>query len=82
MTMIDILLKPEVLTAAKDYFANVQTRTRKYEPLLRPGDEPSIALNAATMAKYREAMRPYYFDPTKYRTYLDQLGIAYPTVRK
>jgi aminobenzoyl-glutamate utilization protein B len=82
MTMLDILLKPEVLTAAKDYFANVQTRTRKYEPLLRPGDEPSIALNTATMAKYRDAMRPYYYDPTKYRTYLDQLGIAYPTVRK
>jgi aminobenzoyl-glutamate utilization protein B len=82
MTMLDILLKPEVLAAAKDYFTNVQTRTQKYEPLLRPGDVPSITLNAATMAKYREAMRPYYYDPTKYRTYLDQLGIAYPTVRK
>jgi aminobenzoyl-glutamate utilization protein B len=26
-------------------------------------------------------MRKYYYDPTKYKTYLDQLGIKYPTVR-
>jgi aminobenzoyl-glutamate utilization protein B len=26
-------------------------------------------------------MRKYYYDPTKYKTYLDQLGISYPTVR-
>jgi aminobenzoyl-glutamate utilization protein B len=27
-------------------------------------------------------MRKYYFDPTKYKTLLEQLGIQYPTVRK
>jgi aminobenzoyl-glutamate utilization protein B len=26
-------------------------------------------------------MRKFYYDPTKYPTYLDQLGIKYPTVR-
>ena len=26
-------------------------------------------------------MKKYYYDPTKYKTYLDQLGIKYPTVR-
>ena len=26
-------------------------------------------------------MKKYYYDPTKYTTYLDQLGIKYPTVR-
>jgi aminobenzoyl-glutamate utilization protein B len=82
MTMLDLLLKPEVVTAAKDYFTNVQTKTEKYEPLLRSEDVPSIGLNAATMARYREEMRKYYYDPTKYKTYLDQLGITYPTVRK
>ena len=34
------------------------------------------------MAKYRPEMKKYYYDPTKYKTYLEQLGIAYPTVRK
>ncbi len=23
-------------------------------------------------------MRKYYYDPTKYKTYLEQLGVAYP----
>lgn len=26
-------------------------------------------------------MKKYYFDQTKYKTYLEQLGIKYPTVR-
>jgi aminobenzoyl-glutamate utilization protein B len=33
------------------------------------------------MERYRHRMRPYYYDPTKYRTYLEQLGIKYPTVK-
>jgi aminobenzoyl-glutamate utilization protein B len=26
-------------------------------------------------------MKPFYYDPSKYDTYLEQLGIKYPTVR-
>jgi aminobenzoyl-glutamate utilization protein B len=81
MTTIDLLLRPELLTQAWDYFKNVQTKTRKYQPLMRPEDQPAIWLNAKTMEKYRPEMRKYYFDPTKYKTYLEQLGIKYPTVR-
>jgi aminobenzoyl-glutamate utilization protein B len=29
------------------------------------------------MAQYRDQMKKYYFDPTKYKTYLEQLGIAW-----
>jgi aminobenzoyl-glutamate utilization protein B len=82
MTLVDLLLKPELVAAAWDYFNTVQTREQKYEPLLRPQDQPAIELNQAIMAKYREQMRPYYFDPAKYKTYLDQLGIKYPVIRK
>jgi aminobenzoyl-glutamate utilization protein B len=32
------------------------------------------------MTKYRPELKKYYYDPTKY-TYLDQLGIKYPTIR-
>ena len=32
------------------------------------------------MERYRPEMRKYYYDPTRYKTYLEQLGIAYPTV--
>ena len=33
------------------------------------------------MTEYRPKMKPYYYDPAKYNTYLEQLGIKYPTVR-
>jgi aminobenzoyl-glutamate utilization protein B len=26
-------------------------------------------------------MRQYYYDPSRFRTYLDQLGVRYPTLR-
>ena len=82
MTLVDLLLKPEVIQASWDYFRNVQTRTVKYEPLIRTQDQPAIELNREIMAKYREQMRKYYFDPTRYKSLLEQLGIQYPTVRK
>ena len=81
MTMLDILLTPKLVTDAWDYFRNVQTRDMKYQPLIRPEDRPAIELNKGILEKYREQMRPFYYDPKKYPTYLDQLKISYPTVR-
>ncbi len=59
----------------------MQTKDIKYFPLMRAEDKPATWLNKAIMDKYRPEMRKYYYDPTKYKTYLDQLGIKYPTVR-
>jgi aminobenzoyl-glutamate utilization protein B len=81
MTMIDLLTKPELVKIAWQYFNEVQTKEMKYEPLIRAQDKPAIELNKDRMAKYREQMRKYYYDPAKYATYLEQLGIKYPTVR-
>jgi aminobenzoyl-glutamate utilization protein B len=82
LTVIDFLMKPELVTQAWDYFRNVQTKNTKYIPLIRPDDKPAIWLNEQTMAKYRPEMKKYYYDPTKYKSYLEQLGIKYPTVRQ
>jgi aminobenzoyl-glutamate utilization protein B len=82
MTVLDILLRPEIVEQARDYFTNVQTKARKYTPLIRPADAPATWLNEEIMARYRPEMRKYYYDPTRYKTYLDQLGIKYPTVRE
>jgi aminobenzoyl-glutamate utilization protein B len=82
MTMVDLLMKPDLVRQAWDYFNNEQTKETKYEPLLRPQDEPAIWLNKATMEKYRPEMKKYYYDPSRYKTYLDQLGIKYPTIRE
>ncbi len=82
LTILDILTKPDLVKAAWDYFDTVQTKDVKYTPLIRPEDRPAIELNADILAKYRDAMKPYYYDPARYRTYLEQLGIKYPTVRR
>jgi aminobenzoyl-glutamate utilization protein B len=81
MTVLDLLMKPELIEQSWDYFRNVQSKDKTYTPLIRPEDKPAIWLNLETMAKHREQMKKFYYDPTKYPTYLDQLGIKYPTVR-
>jgi aminobenzoyl-glutamate utilization protein B len=78
LTMLDLLLKPALVQQAWDYYRTVQTKDQKYIPLLRPQDKPATFLNAKIMAEYRERMKTFYFDPSKYKTYLEQLGIPYP----
>ncbi len=78
MTMLDLLLKSALVQQAWDYFNTVQTKDQKYTPLIRPDDKPPIWLNTKIMGQYRDQMKKLYFDPTKYKTYLEQLGIPYP----
>ena len=80
MTLLDLMLQPKLVNDAKRYFSDVQTKSVKYHPLMASSDQPAIWLNAEKMEKYRAAMRKYYYDPAKYETYLQQLGITYPTV--
>ncbi len=81
MTMLDILLHPELVNQAWDYFKNVQNKEAHYTTFLRPGDQPAIWLNQKTMEQYRPRMKALYYDPSKYDNYLEQLGIKYPTVK-
>jgi aminobenzoyl-glutamate utilization protein B len=82
LTLLDMFVKPDLLTKAWDYFKNEQTKDVKYEPLISPNDKPAIHLNQQIMAKFRPEMKKMYYDPTKYKTYMEQLGIKYPTVKK
>ena len=81
MTMLDILLHPELVDKAWDYFKNVQNKEMHYQTFLRPTDHPAIWLNQKTMEQYRPRMKALYYDPSKYDNYLQQLGIKYPTVK-
>jgi aminobenzoyl-glutamate utilization protein B len=81
MTILDLLFKPEVLKEAWAYYNSVQTKDMKYTPLISNDDKPAIKLNTAIMETFRPEMKKYYYDPSKYSTYLEQLGIQYPTVR-
>ena len=80
MTLLDLMLQPTLVSEAKDYFTNVQTKTTKYHPLMAASDQPAIWLNAEKMARYRDAMKKFYYDPSKFSSYLEQLGIRYPSV--
>lgn len=81
MTILDLLVNPDLIKKSWDYYTNVQTKDMKYEPLVRETDKPAVHLNTEIMAEYREEMKKYYYNPGKYKTYLEQLGIKYPTVR-
>ena len=81
MTVLDLLLAPSLLAEAKLYFTGVQTKDVKYAPLMGPDDRPAIEMNEALMARYRPAMRRFYYDPARNGTYLEQLGIKYPVVK-
>jgi aminobenzoyl-glutamate utilization protein B len=59
----------------------VQTKDVKYVPLMGPNDTPAIELNKDRQEAFRPLLQKYYFDPSKYKTYLEQLGIKYPTVK-
>jgi aminobenzoyl-glutamate utilization protein B len=82
LTALDFLLSPELVKQAWDYFKNVQTKDMQYTPLIGPDDKPAIEFNQQKMEKFLPELRKYYYDPGKYKTYLEQMGIQYPTVKK
>ncbi|MEZ4421968.1 MAG: amidohydrolase [Gemmatimonadota bacterium] len=81
LTLLDLFLRPDLVADAWTYFRDEQTTETTYTPFILPTDEPPIWLNADIMERYREEMRKFYYDPSRYSTYLEQLGIEYPTVR-
>ena len=81
-TLLDILLTPSLADDARDYFETVQKADTEYTSFLRPEDEPAIWLNAEIMRAFKPQLEQYYYDPSRYETYLEQLGIEYPTIRE
>ena len=81
MTLLDLLMKPELIKDAWAYYRDEQTKDIKYEPLISSKEKPAIYLNKKIMDEFKPKLSTFYYDPTKYKTYLEQLGIKYPTVR-
>jgi len=46
-----------------------------------PGSKPPIHFNKEKMERVRPQLQKLRYDPTRYKTYLEQLGIDYPTVQ-
>jgi len=78
MTIIDLMMRPELVSAARQYFETVQAKQAKYRPLIRPEDRPAIWLNKETMDRFRPELRKHYYEPARFKTYLEQLNVPYP----
>jgi len=78
LTVLDLMTTPKLVADAKAYFQNVQLKDTKYDPVLTKDDKPAIWLNEDIMAKMRPKMEPFYYDSSKYGSYLEQLGVKYP----
>ena len=81
LNLLDLLTKPEIIAAAKTYFNDVQLKETKYIPLISKDTPPAIWLNKETDDKFRAELKKLYYDPSRYGTYLEQLGITYPTIK-
>ena len=80
-TVIDFLTQPQLLSSAKEYFKNVQSKDTEYKPMITEKDPPPIYLNEGIMNQFRPQLEKFYFDETKYDTYLEQLNVQYPTIK-
>jgi aminobenzoyl-glutamate utilization protein B len=81
-TALDLFSNPEKVDEAWTYFRDVQTSEEQYQSFLSADDTPATHLNARIMQEFRPQLEPFYFDPERFDTYLEQLGITYPTLRQ
>ena len=77
-TMLDLLQSETLVEDAQAYFDDIQTADEVYTPFIGPNDPPAIEKNADIMAEYRPLLEELYYDPSRFGTYLEQLGIDYP----
>jgi aminobenzoyl-glutamate utilization protein B len=76
LTALDVLFDPILLEAARQYFKE-QTKDTKWRSLIPEGTKPPIDLNREKMEAFRPELRKLRYDPSKYKTYLEQLGVEY-----
>lgn len=82
MTAIDLLTNPALVSAAWSYFRDVQTKDVQYTPLIEATTPPPLQINVETMGRFRAALEKFRYDPSRYNTYLEQLGIRYPMLTR
>ena len=81
-TALELFATPALIDSSWAYFNDVQTKDAKYTSFLTEDDPPPTHLNKDIMDRFRPELEKYYYDPDKYDTYLEQLGITYPTLRE
>jgi aminobenzoyl-glutamate utilization protein B len=81
-TALEFFLTPRLIEESWAYFRDVQTKDRQYRPFITADDPPPVWLNTRIMQEFAPKLRPFHYDETRYDTYLEQLGIRYPTLRQ
>jgi aminobenzoyl-glutamate utilization protein B len=81
-TALEFFTTPARVEEAWSYFREVQTKDMTYEPFIDAEDPPATWLNTEIMREFRPQLERFYYDETRYGTYLEQLGIRYPTLRR
>lgn len=79
-TMLDLIQEEGLVARAQSYFDDIQTAEEEYIPFIGPDDPPAIEKNAEIMAQYKSQLEELYYDPSRFDTYLEQLGIDYPQI--
>ncbi|CAN5595267.1 M20 family metallopeptidase [soil metagenome] len=82
MTAIDLVSTPSLVAEAKRYFDEVTTAEYQWASLIPLDTPPPTFLNEERMARFRPLIEPLIYDPSRYDTYLEQLGVAWPTLRR
>ena len=81
MTMLDFIMQPQLVEDAWTYFREEQGMEQEYIPMVTADDVPATYLNTEIMDEYRPLLEGFYYDENKYESYLQQLGVTYPTIR-
>ena len=81
-TAMELFLEPELIDDAWTYFNDEQGSEHTYTPFISADDPAPIHLNREIMRTFKPMLEPFYYDETRFDTYLEQLGITYPTVRR
>ncbi len=82
MTAIDLIADPAKVEEAWTYHREVTTKDQQWESLIPEGTPPPTHLNEEKMARFRPLLQELRYDPDRFETYLEQLGIAYPRTVK
>jgi aminobenzoyl-glutamate utilization protein B len=80
-TLLDLVTDAALRADAARYFDD-QLGETAYEPFIGPDDAPPIDKNIEIMAEFKDRLRALYYDPKRFDTYLEQLGIEYPQLER
>jgi aminobenzoyl-glutamate utilization protein B len=81
-TLLDLFGNASLRADTQRYFRDEQLHGTTYEPFIGLDDAPPIEKNREIMAEFKDRLRALYYDPARYETYLEQLGVAYPQLER